>query len=133
MDLVLHCDGGCIRKPGRPVHCYGSYQVTLENVVLVRAERVKFENCRSSNQAEYRALIAALIDLGQFLVNAKEYTVHVHSDSKMMVDGILNISSHKTHTPLSKLKNVALGLLGLFKAHTIEWNSRNVNVKLFGH
>jgi ribonuclease HI len=133
MNLVLHCDGGCIRKPGKPTLCYGSYQVTMDDAVLVRAERVVFTNCSSSNQAEYRALIAALLDIGQVLVDAKEYTIHVHSDSQIMIDGLMNVRPHKLHAPMGKLKGVALGLLGLFKSHTITWNSRKVNVKLFGH
>jgi ribonuclease HI len=118
-----------MKNPGGP--CYGSYQVTLDGVKIVSGSRVPFAHCHSSNQAEYRALIEALIDVGQ-VINAQDYRIEVNSDSMLMVNQLLGTWKSR-NGKLGQLRNTALGLLGLFKSHTVAWNPRKINVRLFGH
>lgn len=122
-------DGGSLGNPGKG---YGSYQVTLGDVV-VRHQREDYGNRVTNNQAEYLTLIRAL----QWLVettgkDAESTRVLVNGDSQLVLNQLLGRWKVK-NAGLRTLYEQAARLIQAFAHVDLVWHPRARSVERLGH
>ena len=127
MQIRIYFDGGASPNPGK---AYGSYSVESETLNH-KATRQQFGGPLTNNQAEYMALIAALKWLSHHADPAST-TLSIFTDSTL-VRGQIGRKWKCKVLHLKELVMEAKCLLADYQDWRIEWNSRNVNVKKFGH
>jgi ribonuclease HI len=128
-DYTILFDGGALGNPGLG---YGSYEiVSPEGGVAART--LEFGDGMTNNQAEFRALIAALEDLlersGQ---DASSRTVAVRGDSQLVIRSLSGEWKVK-HPGLQPLHRQASDLLRRFGSVDLAWHPRRESVRAFGH
>ena len=116
-DYVILFDGG---SEGNPGPGYGSYLLKTRSG-RKRITRLEFGEA-TSNEAEYKTLLAALTELVEEIERAgkspAEFTVEVRGDSALVVNQVLG--RWKAKEPrLKALRDEARRLLSRFKAHRV--------------
>jgi ribonuclease HI len=128
-DYTVVFDGGSLGNPGKG---YGSYEITGPEGT-VAARQVQFGNDMTNNQAEFRALIAALEDLLERVgPRAATLSVAVRGDSQLVIRGLSGEWRVK-HPGLQPLHQRAADLLRRFKNVDLAWHPRRESVRTFGH
>ena len=128
-DYTVVFDGGSLGNPGQG---YGSYEIAgAEGTVAAR--QVQFGNDMTNNQAEFRALIAALEDLLERVgPRADTLSVAVRGDSQLVIRGLTGEWRVK-HAGLQPLHRRAADLLQRFGNVDLAWHPRRESVRTFGH
>ena len=132
-DYMIVFDGGSRGNPGVG---YGSYALRRNVDGKVRKKRLRFGELVTSNQAEYRALIAALEDLIGTIRKAgrspNTFSVEIRGDSKLVLNQIQG--SWKTKSlNLMPLRDRVEELLARMGSVEITWQPREESEKLLGH
>jgi ribonuclease HI len=128
-DYTVVFDGGSLGNPGKG---YGSYEIAGPDGT-VAARQVQFGNDMTNNQAEFRALIAALEDLLERVgPRADTLSVAVRGDSQLVIRGLTGEWRVK-HAGLQPLHRRAADLLRKFGNVDLAWHPRRESVRTFGH
>ena len=128
-DYTVVFDGGSLGNPGQG---YGSYEIAGPDGT-VAARQVQFGNDMTNNQAEFRAVIAALEDLLERVgPRADALSVAVRGDSQLVIRGLSGEWRVK-HPGLQPLHRQAADLLQQFGNVDLAWHPRRESVRTFGH
>jgi probable phosphoglycerate mutase len=133
-DYQLVFDGGSLGNPGKG---YGSFRLSRVSDGKRLTRRLEFGDRVTSNQAEYRTLIAGLEQLQEIIRAAGkpvgEFTVAVLGDSDLVVQQVNG--RWKVHNSgLRPLNERAVELFRSFgSASTITWQPRERSVRVLGH
>ena len=128
-DYTVVFDGGSLGNPGQG---YGSYEIAGPDGT-VTARQVQFGNDMTNNQAEFRAVIAALEDLLERVgPRAEALSVAVRGDSQLVIRGLSGEWRVK-HPGLQPLHRQAGDLLRQFGTVDLAWHPRRESVRTFGH
>ena len=128
-DYTIFFDGGSLGNPGKG---YGSYEIAAPDGT-VAARQVQFGNDMTNNQAEFRAVIAALEDLLERVgPRAGALSVAVRGDSQLVIRGLTGEWRVK-HPGLQPLHRRAVDLLQRFGNVDLAWHPRRESVRIFGH
>ena len=128
-DYTVVFDGGSLGNPGQG---YGSYEIAGPDGT-VTARQVQFGNDMTNNQAEFRAVIAALEDLLERVgPRADALSVAVRGDSQLVIRGLRGEWRVK-HPGLQPLHRQAGELLRQFGNVDLAWHPRRESVRTFGH
>ena len=128
-DYTVVFDGGSLGNPGKG---YGSYEIAGPDGT-VAARQVQFGNDMTNNQAEFRALIAALEDLLERVgPQANTLSVAVRGDSQLVIRGLTGEWRVK-HAGLQPLHRQAADLLRRFGKVDLAWHPRRESVRTLGH
>ena len=129
VDYTVVFDGGSLGNPGKG---YGSYEIAGPDGT-VAARQIQFGNDMTNNQAEFRAIIAALEDLlGRVGPRAGALSVAVRGDSQLVIRGLTGEWRVK-HPGLRPLHQQAADLLRRFARVDLAWHPRQESVRAFGH
>lgn len=126
--MKIWFDGGSLGNPGRG---YGSYRIDGPGF---RHEALKevFGDELTNNEAEYLALLQALLWLKRNRNGCTDRRLEIFTDSTLVQNHILGRwKCRKPH--LKQLKAEALELLKDYDWFDIKWHGRENNVELFGH
>ena len=128
-DYTVFFDGGSLGNPGKG---YGSYEIAGPDGT-VAARQVQFGNDMTNNQAEFRAVIAALEDLLERVgPRADAISVAIRGDSQLVIRGLSGEWRVK-HPGLQPLHQRAADLLRRFRNVDLAWHPRQESVRTFGH
>jgi ribonuclease HI len=128
-DYTVVFDGGSLGNPGKG---YGSYEITGPDGT-VAARQVQFGNGMTNNQAEFRAVIAAMEDLLERVgPRADSLSIAVRGDSQLVIRGLTGEWRVK-HAGLQPLHRRAADLLRRFGKVDLAWHPRRESVRTFGH
>ncbi len=128
-DFTVVFDGGSLGNPGQG---YGSYEIAGPDGT-VAARQVQFGNDMTNNQAEFRAVIAALEDLLERVgPRAGSLSIAVRGDSQLVIRGLSGEWRVK-HAGLQPLHRRAADLLRRFGKVDLAWHPRRESVRTFGH
>ena len=128
-DYTVVFDGGSLGNPGQG---YGSYEIAGPDGTIA-ARQVQFGNGMTNNQAEFRAVIAALEDLLERVgPRADALSVAVRGDSQLVIRGLSGEWRVK-HPGLQPLHRQAGDLLRQFGNVDLAWHPRRESVRTFGH
>ena len=128
-DYTVVFDGGSLGNPGKG---YGSYEIARPEGT-VAGRQVQFGNNMTNNQAEFRALIAALEDLLERVgPRADTLSVAVRGDSQLVIRGLTGEWRVK-HAGLQPLHRQAADLLRRFGNVDLAWHPRRESVRTLGH
>jgi ribonuclease HI len=112
---------------------YGSYQLSAKGKREIK--RLHFQS-GTNNEAEYKALIAALEDLISRIKKSnhapKEFEVAVLGDSALVINQVKGAWRVKAFH-LVPLRDRAQALLNQFGGHTIDWQPRSQSEEVLGH
>ena len=123
-------DGGSLGNPGRG---YGSYEITSNGSVLRPVHREEYGDNVTNNQAEYRALIAALRWLADTLGPDRAFAkVLVNGDSQLVVNQIMGKWKVKNEG-LRPYWQEARELMAAFAEVQLVWHDRSNSVRRLGH
>lgn len=139
VKMSIYFDGGA--RPTNPGMAYGSYRIHYHArpEYELAGKRIEF-GYGSNNQAEYMALIRALEHLTAAMRDGElkdevfpgAISLTCYSDSRLVVEQVSGRwKVRKRHIKL--LHSMVKTLLKQFGHWNIKWNSRNVNVSMFGH
>ena len=135
-QYCVYCDGGCLQNGTREARGYASYllQSRTGKKQLVRLNDLP--GVTTNNEAEYVALISALVDLrgrieraGQ---NPRNYSVVVHTDSQLLV-GQLTQGWKSKAANLRPLVDEAAALIQAFGHCDLVKVPRDEIVRVLGH
>jgi len=132
-DYTIVFDGGSHGNPGVG---YGSYALIRNQDGKLRKRRLRFGDQVTSNQAEYQALIAALEDLTNTIVEAgrspTDFSVEIKGDSQLIIRQVEG--SWKTKSlNLMPLRDKVEELLAQMGSFELTWQPRERSEKLLGH
>lgn len=131
IDVEIVFDGGSIRNPGDG---YGSYRLTIGDEPA-RIVRCTFGRA-TSNEAEYRTLIAALEDAVQSLEARGrppvEARLRVLGDSRLVLEQLRGTWKVRA-VHLRGLRDRAAALLSRFGSVELSWHARANSVRILGH
>lgn len=128
-DYTVVFDGGSLGNPGKG---YGSYEIARSDGT-VATRQIQFGNDMTNNQAEFRALIAALEDLLERVgPRADALSIAVRGDSQLVIRGLTGEWRVK-HPGLQPLHQRAADLLRRFRNVDLAWHPRRESVRTFGH
>ncbi len=133
MDYTIIFDGGS-RNNGSPnAQAYGSYQLSANGKQEIK--RLKFPS-GTSNEAEYRALIAALEDLITRIHKANrsagEFTLEIRGDSALVINQVQGTwRTRQEH--LRSLRDRAQAIIARFEQVEFVWQPRQESVRVLGH
>jgi ribonuclease HI len=128
-DYTVVFDGGSLGNPGQG---YGSYEIAGPDGTIA-ARQVQFGNDMTNNQAEFRAVIAALEDLLERVGGqADARSLAVRGDSQLVIRGLTGEWRVK-HPGLQPLHQRATDLLRRFRSVDLAWHPRRESVRTFGH
>lgn len=135
--IKVFVDGGCLGNGGSNPKCYGSFVVQVTktdgSMVIVR-ERKSFnlDLCTTNNQAEYSALLEALIYLVERSQKVRAMPqVQICMDSQLVVHQV-NRTWKCKDAALCELRNMAQEALDKLSA-TLTWVPREEIVPVLGH
>ena len=140
MIVEIQFDGGCIGNPGQK---YGSFKAKLDDKPLAEELRIKFGH-GTNNEAEFNALMMALditdYELERLKINPKDCDLKVITDSKIVRNRLMvkNVIYTKPawiegSKRMFSLASDCLVYMKKFARFNVEWESRESNVKMFGH
>ena len=130
------CDGGCSHNGTQQAQGYASYllETRAGKTQIVRLPNLP--GVKTNNQAEYVALISALVDLRSRIERAGKnplnYNLEVHTDSQLMV-GHLTLGWKVKATNLRALVNEATVLVKAFGRCDLVKVPRDEIVRVLGH
>jgi len=132
-DYTLIFDGGSLGNPGPG---YGSYILVRNVDGKQRVKRLQFGDDMTSNEAEYRTLIAGLKDLVSTIRKAKRspqgFSLEVRGDSRLILYQVAR--RWKTKKPhLMPLRDKVEELLEGFGSITLIWQRRDKSERVLGH
>jgi ribonuclease HI len=132
-DFVIVSDGGAV-DPGAGNHGYGSYQLSNRDG---RKETIRLDlGTATNNEAEYRALIAALEDLTGRITRAgkspTDYSLVIQTDSQLVANQVAGQWQVKAAN-LARLCDRARELLAGFGLAQVEHVPRVEIVRVLGH
>jgi len=132
-DYTLIFDGGSLGNPGPG---YGSYILVRNVDEKRRVKRLQFGDDMTSNEAEYRTLIAGLEDLLSTIRKAgrspQGFSLEVRGDSRLILYQVAR--RWKTKKPhLMPLRDKVEELLEGFGSITLIWQRRDKSEKVLGH
>jgi probable phosphoglycerate mutase len=132
-DYTLIFDGGSYGNPGLG---YGSYVLIRNKDGKQRVERLTFGEDMTSNEAEYRALIAALEDLISTIRKAerspRQFSLEIRGDSRLILYQVARRwKTKKLH--LRPLRDKVEELLEGFGSITLIWQKRDKSERILGH
>jgi probable phosphoglycerate mutase len=122
-------DGGSLGNPGVG---YGSYRVRVAGGDWGPPRRLEFGDRVTNNEAEYRALIAALADLAASCGDPSQGSVRVYGDSRLVLLQLKGEWKVRA-TNLRPLYVEARGRAGVFRSVEYVWQPRDESVALLGH
>jgi ribonuclease HI len=133
MDYLIIFDGGSKRNGAPDAEAYGSYQLSARGKQEIK--RLQFPS-GTSNEAEYKALIAALEDLITRIHKANrfagEFTLEIRGDSALVINQVQGIwRTKKGH--LRPLRDRAQAIITRFKEVEFVWQPREESVRVLGH
>ena len=143
-DYTLTFDGGASnngrKEAGYSGRSYGSYELKTAGGKS-QVVRLEFEEGTSSNEAEYKSLVAGLVDLIERISASKfkpnRFTVKIVGDSQLVLyqvnqhDNSPQWKCNEDH--LKVHRDRARDLLSLFKQWKVEWVPREYIVGVLGH
>ena len=132
-DYTLIFDGGSLGNPGPG---YGSYVLVRNSDGKSRTQRLDFQEEMTSNEAEYRTLIAGLEDLVSTIHKARrspqQFSLEVRGDSRLILYQVAR--KWKTKKPhLMPLRDKVEELLEGFGSITLIWQRRDKSERVLGH
>jgi len=132
-DYTLIFDGGSLGNPGLG---YGSYLLVRNRDGRSRTQRLNFQEEMTSNEAEYRTLIAGLEDLLSTIRKAgrspRQFSLEVRGDSRLILYQVAR--RWKTKKPhLMPLRDKVEELLDGFGSITLIWQRRDKSERVLGH
>jgi ribonuclease HI len=132
-DYTIVFDGGSRGNPGVG---YGSYVLTRNHDGKSKKRRLRFSGLVTSNQAEYRALIAGLEDLIGTIVKAgrspSDISIEIKGDSQLVIRQ--TEGSWKTKSlNLMPLRDRVEELLAKTGSFELVWHPREKSEELLGH
>ena len=128
-DVAIVFDGGSLGNPGRG---YGSFRLRRRDAPWSQAVRLEFGPRVTNNEAEYRALIAALEAAAAAAGDPGRTSLEVLGDSQLVLNQLRgrwkvraeNLRAHHAR---------ARALLDRFAAVRLTWQPRAESVALLGH
>lgn len=138
---LIHFDGGCSPNPGNK---YGSFAIIFDGVFQLSKHRFDL-GFGTNNEAEFEALLESLKVAQAACVKASiamsEVALSIFTDNTIVRNWLQKFDHKSKQAKLDDLRREAmrlravrcLDLLNPFGAWEIAWNSRDVNVELFGH
>jgi ribonuclease HI len=130
------CDGGCLNNGGRAAQAYASYLTVARTGQRQIVRLADLPHVTTNNQAEYVALISALVDLRGRIERARKsprnYSVAVHTDSQLMV-GQLTQGWQIKAANLRSLVDEAATLIQTFGRCDLVKVPRDEIVRVLGH
>lgn len=132
-DYTLIFDGGSLGNPGPG---YGSYLLVRNRDGKSRTQRLDFQEEMTSNEAEYRTLIAGLEDLVSTIRKVgrspQGFSLEVRGDSRLILYQVAR--RWKTKKPhLMPLRDKVEELLEGFGSITLIWQRRDKSERVLGH
>lgn len=128
-DYTLIFDGGSYGNPGPG---YGSYALIRHKDGRRRIVRLEFDDV-TSNEAEYKTLIAGMEDLANEVGReARKLTVEVCGDSKLVINQVKSTWKAKDER-MRAYRNRVCELINRFAACNVKLLSRQESVKVLGH
>jgi len=132
-DYTLIFDGGSLGNPGPG---YGSYVLIRNRDGKSRTQRLDFQEEMTSNQAEYRTLIAGLQDLVSTIRKARrspqQFSLEVRGDSRLVLYQVAR--KWKTKKPhLMPLRDKVEELLEGFGSIALIWQRKDKSERVLGH
>ena len=132
----LYSDGGCLQNGARKAHGYASYLLESRTGKRQIVRLSDLPGVTTNNQAEYVALISALVDLRGRIERAgkspHDYSVAVHTDSQLLV-GQLTQGWQVKAVNLRSLVDEARGLVQTFGRCDLVKVPREEIVRVLGH
>ena len=130
------CDGGCSQNGTQEANGYASYILETRTGQRQMVRLNDLPGVTTNNEAEYVALISALVDLRGRIERAgkspRDYSVAVHTDSHLMV-GQLTQGWQVKAANLRPLVDEAQALLQAFGHCRLVKVPRDEIVRLLGH
>ena len=130
--FFLVCDGGSLGNPGQG---YGSFRLS-DSTHHQEIVRLDFGDGITSNQAEYRTLIAgiegAVRQAATHGVRPECASLVIRTDSKLLVEQVAGRWKVR-HPDLQPLHARARALLRQFGDWEISWQPRAETVRVLGH
>ena len=131
--VELLCDGGSKNNGAPDSEAYGSYRISTPRGQMTK--RLQFERGLTNNQAEYKALIAALEDLLDRVrigcEDPKEWALIVQTDSQLVI-GHLTLNWNVCEG-LSGYAVKAVGLLNRFHNWQLNHSPGTEVKRILGH
>jgi ribonuclease HI len=135
-NYVIVFDGGSRNNGSRDAEGYGSYQISVPSTRQSCIVRLTFSTGTTNNEAEYKALIAALKDLKGRIEQARRrpqnYTVEVRGDSQLVIEQVSGAWKCKKAN-LLPLRDAVRNFADLFKEVEFVWQPREKSVEVLGH
>lgn len=133
MDKVtIVFDGG---SRGNPGPAYGSFRIQIDKQEPFEPVRLVF-GLGTNNEAEYKALLAAIEDVVGYLKKAKvmpkDVRLEIKGDSRLVLEQISGGWKAKD-ARMRSLRDEALGLLGQFGRVEVRHHERSESVRILGH
>lgn len=135
--ITIVFDGGSRNNGSVDADAYGSYLLDIPEFGKSQVVRLTFPLGTTSNQAEYKALIAALegviFNIKGIGHSPKNYTVKVYGDSQLVIKQLTGEFKLRALAQLGGLHSQAVILLARFKSIDLNWWPREESVKVLGH
>jgi ribonuclease HI len=129
VDYAVVFDGG---SKGNPGPGYGSYRVRESGGEWLPPVRLDFGDRVTNNEAEYRALIAALEDVAERCREPSRASVEALGDSKLVLCHLKGEWKVRAAN-LRPLFNEAKAAARRFRSVRYTWHRRDKSVALLGH
>ena len=135
-SFTVTCDGGCLGNGAIEAHGYASYLLESRTGKRQIVRLSDLPGVTTNNQAEYVALISALVDLRGRIERAgkspRSYSVAAHTDSQLLV-GQLTQGWQVKAANLRSLVDEARSLLQTFGRCDLVKVPRDEIVRVLGH
>jgi len=134
VDYLIIFDGGSRNNGSPDAEAYGSYRLSVTG--KQDTKRLRFSTGTTSNEAEYKSLIAALEDLIGRIQRANrpvgDFTLEIRGDSALVLNQVQGTwQTKKEH--LRPLRDRAQAIIALFKEVEYVWHPREKSVEVLGH
>ena len=135
-SFTVISDGGCLQNGTQQAHGYASYLLESRTGKRQIVRLDDLPGVTTNNQAEYVALISALVDLRGRIERAgkrpRSYSVAVHTDSQLLV-GQLTQGWQVKAANLRSLVDEARSLIQTFGRCDLVKTPRDEIVRVLGH
>lgn len=137
IEFTITCDGGSLDNQSKNRHGYGSFMIQIEgSPSTVRANRMDFGAGVTNNEAEYKALIAALEHIcDAFAVaegNLKAVKLKIRTDCQLIIGHLTQNWKIKAES-LRPLAIKASAMLQQFDSFIFEKISGDEMKTILGH
>jgi ribonuclease HI len=132
VDVSIVFDGG---SRGNPGPAYGSFRLQIGGRKPFEPVRLVF-GLGTNNEAEYKALLAAMKDLldhlKQLKINPDDVRLAIKGDSRLVIEQISGSWKAKDKR-MRALRDEVLSLLGQFGRVEVKHHDRSESVRILGH